>query len=1412
LVLKNICQRLGKIQYKFIFLLLFIPLFIIAYPILKPGILLSEDFPVTDSHPFGSNKLSFWIDKGSTSIFEFVSRYPLISLWYIFGLLNVGPDFDTKAMLILGFFIASFSFYSCFYKFFKSRITNSNIQLQSAAILGSLFYAYNVWSFARTSHYYLWLGYAILPLFLISVVYSFKNPRNWKYVIASAVIWSFASTTPHMVTFYGILFAAIASYYILNNFIQKRNLIQSARPFSLAIVLYLLINLYWISPYVFSSLLTSLPAPAPTYVITDSSLQTLSQDSDFLNVFRLKSDWVQKPLPDSELPVTSPFYSLWLVASFVPPIIAFSTLLFKKYRKYTVIFSTMSILGIFLAMGTRAPFDYLTLFFDTHIFSSYGWIFRDPDKWTFLIAVGYSFLIGLASLHILKALQTGKGKKLLPGIFLILLSGSIALYSYPIYKFTVTDKFHPVLIPKEFDEVNGYLSIANPEKVFFIPYRVEDPTTWSGNHYVGDFYELSSVKPSIQVSKPDLGNYYNYFTNSIKDNRTMHIDNFLYPFGASYIIYHNDTLNKEGKLRDSELLNMINVSKGIKNVKEIGFFKIFKTDNNIGQFNVFKQNLAIIGGLDKLGTLNSLGEFSSINSSVFFLDQAFLKNKNQFLVNLANNNPLILGRSSDDLLLSFVDDKYIGAPFGATIADEPSKRWSRAAANDPLHGEFHPSLEHLGINNWDFDYGKGLVLTKALGQKLNTTIEIDTTDNYSLFVRYLKNQKGGILRIYVDTKLVDQINTKDNNLNEFVWDRIDSLNLTKGRHTLTLENAYGFNAVNIFAFIPEHEIHNIEEGVDTLANKTRNVYLIEGESDFHNKGNEVDKVYQLFDSAKNETSGHKMIKGQLHIPKNTSLVSLRFQANQNPHSSSSYTLDGLEISPPNAKDNLFTSNFETRERNENYFSLAKLRQSDWINEDEETQSISRELNNPLSGNGSLRVDVKQGSSTDRYTNPPWSIISTNFIPVADDAHYEYNLTVSAQNVKSLHPKVEYYDLDQRKIDDEPMAEGVSGSFENKYTNTFLPPLGTKYVKLQVWTRTNPDIVSMYLLDNVNLEQVNPSTIFKDNFNSFENVAPPAEKVIPNRHLTKRVLEKGDSVDSNILQTEPIPVKESSVYNYTLSVNMKNMNSLKAYAIFGTSGGAQESAIEGGLASNGRVLTLNPGSELFTKIDIRRPSNYTVALRVKTCETCTFMNVSLGNKTNELSLKDNSSKLKWVYINGTYLQQGENKLKIYSDSDTELDSVVIYSSNKTNETLQDVFVPKEAPATIGNYKKLDPTKYLVKINATKPFMLAFAEAYDPLWEAHSPGFKTNSVPLYSITNGFYINKTGEYTLTIEYSPQKWFVYGAIVSIITVIAISVGIFMNQKPKRIIEFHGLLKIFARYLRIPWSNGIGKKKDQEA
>ena len=214
---------------------------------------------------------------------------------------------------------------------------------------------------------------------------------------------------------------------------------------------------------------------------------------------------------------------------------------------------------------------------------------------------------------------------------------------------------------------------------------------------------------------------------------------------------------------------------------------------------------------------------------------------------------LVLSKNTDDFILSFIDEKFVIAPFDKIDRYEPSVTWSKAGSMDPLHGEFHPVLKKLGIDNWDFDYGRGLVITDAIGASVSVPIEIENPDKdtkkggtFNLFMRYLKSQRGGEMNIYLDDKLVKKINSVDPISNNFLWKKIGSVNLTNGKHTLTLQNIAGFNSINVLALIPDEELETLKTQTSNMLEKMQVVHLVEAETNFYNtKGKEINSTNLL---------------------------------------------------------------------------------------------------------------------------------------------------------------------------------------------------------------------------------------------------------------------------------------------------------------------------------------------------------------------------------------------------------------------------------------------------------------------------------------------------------------------------------------------------------------------------------------
>lgn len=102
------------------------------------------------------------------------------------------------------------------------------------------------------------------------------------------------------------------------------------------------------------------------------------------------------------------------------------------------------------------------------------------------------------------------------------------------------------------------------------------------------------------------------------------------------------------------------------------------------------------------------------------------------------------------------------------------------------------------------------------------------------------------------------------------------------------------------------------------------------------------------------------------------------------------------------------------------------------------------------------------------------------------------------------------------------------------------------------------------------------------------------------------------------------------------------------------------------------------------------------------------------------------------------------------------------------TIDDI---KSSGVDIIEIKEVDPTLWNVKLNATSPFKLVFAEGFDPYWTATIKTDKetaqVSSQKMFGSINSFAINQTGLLEITIEYEPQKWFYYGSAISVTSLV---------------------------------------------
>lgn len=84
----------------------------------------------------------------------------------------------------------------------------------------------------------------------------------------------------------------------------------------------------------------------------------------------------------------------------------------------------------------------------------------------------------------------------------------------------------------------------------------------------------------------------------------------------------------------------------------------------------------------------------------------------------------------------------------------------------------------------------------------------------------------------------------------------------------------------------------------------------------------------------------------------------------------------------------------------------------------------------------------------------------------------------------------------------------------------------------------------------------------------------------------------------------------------------------------------------------------------------------------------------------------------------------------------------------------------------NYSMIDPSKYTVDIkNAENRYLLVFSELYNSNWRAY---INKVEIPRHLLVNGYanawFINKAGDYEVSLEFLPEKTLKYSYVISLI------------------------------------------------
>lgn len=408
--------------------------------------LISNFFPNIWATGFGDINIILW-------------RYPLDFLSGIFGHLGFNSNISEKFLYFWPIvFIAPIASF-----FLVKKITKSNL----AGFIGSFVFSYNTYflSIDTQGHELLTVAFSWALFAILSFIYLLETKRKIFIPITALLLFivsSYDLRSLYVTAGIIILYATYHQLIIEQNW--RKNLLFNVLNSFLSFLVLLLLNLYWILPFVATKTLTS-----------NAILSREILAGSFYNL-------------QNAIALFYPFWTgvepTWFFVQKIPlvfwlyPILAFMGLIVAKKNKQAVFFGLLAVIGIFLTKQDTPPFATVYAFFYSHLpgFSA----FREASKFYFLIALSYAVLIGAFVAFFQKYFENKKYAKYLM-IFLIAL---LPLWNtVPLLTGTIRTLFVSKTISNDLKSVDAYLNAQNKySKVFWVNY---DPY-WilSSNRYV----------------------------------------------------------------------------------------------------------------------------------------------------------------------------------------------------------------------------------------------------------------------------------------------------------------------------------------------------------------------------------------------------------------------------------------------------------------------------------------------------------------------------------------------------------------------------------------------------------------------------------------------------------------------------------------------------------------------------------------------------------------------------------------------------------------------------------------------------------------------------------------------------------------------------------------------------------------
>lgn len=443
------------------------------------------------------------------------------------------------------------------------------IKSRVAALSSGLFYMFNpfMMCFLRDLKIPQLFLSSLLPIFLALYIKGCTVRGNRKYVIALALVSTMMLCGNPATMLVAILPVALYFFYAL---VTERENIRHILRFSFfSFSLALLLNLWWILPFMYFFVNTNYLAFG---IESTDAYDILNYASSLLKPQYVIRLWSY--LFDIVTPNFLSFRDsiLNILSGFILVILAYGALLLKR-NKHVIFFSLLALLSTILALGNKPPFDDLYMWLWNNFIPFR--VMRQPYHFVNAIALSYAILIGftVSSLFVNSKVIKSDADDfkhrvryyldpryiLVLAIFVLIILNSLpmfsGIYSLSIQDVTYTtpfdrryyDSLQPVNIPSYYYDLRNYL-IAQDEsfRVFILPKEN------AFLKYIWSPYEfeeiLKNLSPKPIIISSDVSGYPMPYSTSVVDQiySSIHqgktnIATLLGLLNVKYVLLRTDT-------------------------------------------------------------------------------------------------------------------------------------------------------------------------------------------------------------------------------------------------------------------------------------------------------------------------------------------------------------------------------------------------------------------------------------------------------------------------------------------------------------------------------------------------------------------------------------------------------------------------------------------------------------------------------------------------------------------------------------------------------------------------------------------------------------------------------------------------------------------------------------------------------